>query len=230
MTEDLSNKEEVFHQIIHDLKSPLAAILGLSEIFLKMLSADLKENQKDVVRKIHNHTKFALTLVEDILDVALISSGRLQIVKAPVQAKPYIDSVVHGHIINAAEKTITINVFINHDCIIHIDERRITQVLNNLLSNAIKFSYRGSVIDFVAFQEGDYYFFQVKDKGVGIKETELSQLFKPFSQLSNNPTANEKSTGLGLSIVRNLVDLHQGDIYVESVEGQGSTFTVKIPL
>ncbi|MDD5457095.1 MAG: HAMP domain-containing sensor histidine kinase [Candidatus Margulisbacteria bacterium] len=225
---DVLDKEEIFNQIIHDLKSPLAAILGLSEVFLRVLAGDLNEKQKEVIKKIGNHGRFALELIEDILDIENISSGKLQIEKTSVALKPFIEDIIQGHIIMAAEKNLQLNVQIPENIMVEVDERRMKQVLNNLINNALKFSHRGSNIDISAREDEHSIYIEVRDFGIGIKKEEIQLLFKPFSQLSNKPTANEKSTGLGLSIVRKLVELHNGEIFVDSEENKGSTFTIKL--
>lgn len=229
MDNGLLQKEEIFHQIIHDLKSPLASVLGLSEIFIRVLSPDLNENQKEVIRKIKKHTQFALELIEDLLEIQNLNIN-LSINKQPIPIKPLIENVAQGHLIKAAEKNIELTVQIDQDISIPADERRLKQVLDNLISNSLKFSHSGTQVLITSKTDDSFFYIIIKDQGIGIKEDEIKNLFQPFSQISGRPTGGEKSTGLGLSIVKKIVDLHQGEIFIVSEEDKGSTFTIKLPL
>jgi signal transduction histidine kinase len=225
----LTDRQEIFNNIIHDLKSPLAAITGLSEVFLRMLAPDMNDNQKEVIRKISRHARFALDLIEDLLDSERIASGQLILTHSKLDMRPFLDDIVQTHSIAGAEKSIRIDLTIKDDCILHTDERRLREVLNNLLTNALKFSHTDTKIVVSMSVEGAWCVIRVKDQGIGIKDDEIDKLFVPFAQLTNLPTGNEKSTGLGLSIVKNLIDLLGGSITVESVPEQGTTFTIKLP-
>ncbi len=223
------DKEDVFHGVVHDLKSPLAAIFGLSDIFLKVMAANLSDKQKEVIGKIKDHSQFALELVGDILDVENITSGKIIINRHNVSLKVFIETLIQTHLMAATEKGISVDIAIPQELNVPIDEKRMKQVLNNLLSNAVKFSNSGSKIEVSAYAEDEYYYIKIKDQGPGIKDEEIARLYKPFAQLSNQPTANEKSTGLGLSIVKNLVEILGGVVNVESLVGYGTTFTLKFP-
>ena len=218
------------NNIIHDLKSPLAAITGLSEVFLRMLSSNLNETQKDVIRKISGHARFALDLIEDLLDVERLEGGQLMISKTSVDMRLFLDDIVQAHSIDGAEKNIRIDLNVLGDCRLYTDVRRLKEILNNLVSNALKYSHPETTIVISTFVNGEWCVISVKDQGLGIKVEEIGMLFEPFSQMSNLPTGNEKSTGLGLSIVKHLVALLEGTIQVESVPNKGTTFTLKLPL
>ena len=224
-----TDQQDIFNNIIHDLKSPLAAITGLSEVFLRMLATDLNENQKEVVRKISRHARFALDLIEDLLDADRIARGQLVLAKNPLDLRPFLDDIVQTHCIAGAEKGIQIRLVVESDCILNTDERRLKEILNNLISNALKFSYPDTSILVSMSLDDGWCVISVKDQGIGIKGEEIEKLFTPFAQLTNLPTGDEKSTGLGLSIVKNLVELLGGSISVSSIENQGTTFTVRLP-
>ena len=194
-----------------------------------MLATDLNENQKEVVRKISRHARFALDLIEDLLDADRISRGQLVLSKSDVDLRSFLDDIVQTHSIAGAEKGIRIDLSIACDCVLRTDERRLKEVLNNLLSNALKFSHTDTTILVSMSMEGDACIISVTDHGIGIKQEEIEKLFTPFAQLTNLPTGNEKSTGLGLSIVKNLIELLGGSIAVSSVKNEGTTFTVRLP-
>lgn len=199
-------------------------------MFLRMLSANLNDNQKEVIRKISGHARFALDLIEDLLDVERIASGQVVLSKTSIDIRPFLDDIVQTHSIAGAEKNIRIDLKIAEDCTLNTDIRRLKEILNNLISNALKYSHPETTILVTTTVDGDWCVISVKDQGVGIKVEEMNMLFKPFAQLSNLPTGNEKSTGLGLSIVKNLVELLGGTIQVESLPSNGTTFTLKLPI
>lgn len=225
----IANKE-IFHEAVHDLKSPLTAILGLSEVFLKLLSVNLNDKQKEVITRIVSHSKFALELVEDILDIENIASGKIVVNRVDIGIREFLEDALQTHLIPATEKGIRLDLQIKADRLVPIDTKRMKQVVNNLISNAIKFSKSGTMVIVVASINKDSFSIKVLDQGPGIKEEEIGKLFQPFAQLSNKPTANEKSTGLGLSIVKNMIEVLGGSIKVESVAGAGTAFIVTMPL
>ncbi len=224
-------KEHSFlFEVIHDIKSPLGAIMGLSEIFLKLLSDDLKPNQKDVVSKIHKHAKFTLKLIEDLIDLEKMSRGEFTINKAPLEIKPFIESLVQCHQLHSVQKDIHIFQTIHKNMTINVDELRLQQILNNLINNAIKFSPKGSTINISTDDNQGYFYIKIIDQGPGIAPERVQDIFKPFANIGSLPTANEKGSGIGLSIVKKLLELHNGDIFVESEKDKGSTFVVQLPI
>ncbi len=218
------------HEVIHDIKSPLGAIMGLSEIFLKLLSDDLRPNQKDVVCKIHKHAKFTLKLIEDLLDLEKLNRGEFTIQKTTLEIRPLIEATVQSHQVHSGQKGILIFHHIHQNITIPADELRLQQVLNNLINNAIKFSPRGSIINIVTDNHEGYFYIKVIDTGVGIAPDKINDLFKPFAHIGSLPTNHEKGSGIGLSIVKKLLELHGGNIFVESEKDKGSSFVVQLPL
>lgn len=227
---ELEKDKRFIYQIIHDLKNPLGAILGLSEVFNRILAKNMNENQKDVIRKIHGHSKFALRLIEDLLDLEKLERGDFRVEKQPIEIRSFLQNVINSNQIMAAEKNIMIFMNIHCNMTIMLDIMRFHQILNNLISNAVKFSHIGSTIDIITDDNDGAFFFKVKDRGVGMTDADMENLFEPFAQVSSKPTGNERGAGLGLSIVKKLVELHSGEVYVESEVGKGSTFVLKIPL
>lgn len=226
----LEKDNNFVYEVIHDIKSPLGAIMGLSEIFLKLLSDDLKPNQKDVVAKIHKHAKFTLKLIEDLLDLEKINRGEFTINKSNLEIRPFLQHLVQCHQVHSGQKKILIFHNIHDNITISVDELRLQQVLNNLISNAIKFSPKGSIVNVVTDDYQGYLYIKVIDTGAGIPADKIQDLFTPFANIGSIPTANEKGSGLGLSIVKKLMELHDGDIFIESEVGKGSTFVVQLPI
>ena len=215
----------------HDLRNPLNAIQMYSEFLSDEASEVLTPEQLEFVSIIHSSSQFMLRLVNDLLDVAKIESGKLELNLARTDL---IDLIRHNVTLNntmASKKNISIDFHYDQDIpVALVDTAKIEQVLNNLIVNAIKFSNPGSVINVKVARSGKGAVISVKDQGQGIPDGEIDKLFKPFQRTSVRSTGGEDSTGLGLAIVRKIVMGHQGRVWVESEVGKGSTFYVALPL
>lgn len=215
----------------HDLRNPLNAIQMYSEFLSDEASEVLTPEQLEFVSIIHSSSQFMLRLVNDLLDVAKIESGKLELNLARTDL---IDLIRHNVTLNntmASKKNISIDFHYDQDIpVVLVDTAKIEQVLNNLIVNAIKFSNPGSVINVKVARSGKEAVISVKDQGQGIPDGEIDKLFKPFQRTSVRSTGGEDSTGLGLAIVRKIVMGHQGRVWVESEVGKGSTFYVALPL
>jgi signal transduction histidine kinase len=172
-----------------------------------------------------------LRLLNDLLDVSAIESGNLNLRLVKADLGQVVKNNVEFNNVVSQKKHITIQ-FDQSGQIpeIYFDEMKIEQVLNNLISNAVKFSQPGTKVDVSMARNGDSIVVSVSDKGPGIPEAELGRLFMPFERTSVKSTGGEKSTGLGLSIVRKLILGHKGKIWVESTVGNGSTFYYSLPV
>ncbi len=214
----------------HDLRNPLNAIQMYSEFLSDEASEVLTPEQIEFVSIIHSSSQFMLRLVNDLLDVAKIESGKLELNLARTDL---IDLIQHNVTLNntmASKKNISIDFQYDQDIPeTLVDTAKIEQVLNNLIVNAIKFSNEGSVINVKVARSGKEAVISVKDQGQGIPANEIDKLFKPFQRTSVRSTGGEDSTGLGLAIVRKIVMGHQGRVWVESEVGKGSTFYVALP-
>ncbi len=215
----------------HDLRNPLNAIQMYSEFLSDEASEILTPEQIEFVSIIHSSSQFMLRLVNDLLDVAKIESGKLEL---DLTRTDLIDLIRHNVTLNntmASKKNISIDFHYDQDIPeTLVDTAKIEQVLNNLIVNAIKFSNQGSVINVKVARSGKEAVISVKDQGQGIPDGEIDKLFKPFQRTSVRSTGGEDSTGLGLAIVRKIVMGHQGTVWVESEVGKGSTFYVALPL
>ncbi|MBF0454586.1 MAG: hybrid sensor histidine kinase/response regulator [Magnetococcales bacterium] len=212
----------------HDLRNPLSAICGLSEMLLQM---ELPEaDRRKFITTIRGAGKQMLNLINDLLDVSVIESGKFDLDLRPEDLAKLAKERVGLVRLLAEKKEITLVSELQETPPTFFDTDRIAQVLDNLLSNAIKFSPLGSQITVRTETQEGLVCFQVSDQGPGIPEKEQNKLFGEFQKLSVRPTGNEKSTGLGLSIVKKMVDAHQGSITVESQVGKGSTFTLALKI
>ena len=227
----LNDTKDKFISIVsHDLRTPFSSIIGFAEL---LMDKDLENEKRDQYAKfILESSKSMLNLVNSLLDWTRLQTGRLDFEPRRVNAKSIIASsyqMVAGAAIN---KNIRILNDVIHDVFIHADHDLLIQVFNNLLSNAIKFTNSGGKIIVGAFPmvEKMMIKFSVKDEGVGIKEEDLKKLFKVESKFTLAGTAGEKGSGLGLSLCYDIVKKHGGDIWIESVYGEGTDFLFTIPI
>jgi len=211
----------------HDLRNPLSSMRGLAEL---MLDAPLEtEQQHEFLDTIRRTSDEMLTLVNDLLDISVIESGKLDLRRADQDVSKLVRQRMRHLEPHARSKQIALQVDAPEGQRVSIDPARFAQVVDNLVSNAIKFSPIGSTVA-IALRFGDNGFtLGVQDQGPGIPEQDRKLLFRSFQKLSARPTGGEKSTGLGLAIVKKIVDAHDGQIEVDGAPGGGTRFTVTMP-
>jgi signal transduction histidine kinase len=224
-------KNEFLGMAAHDLRSPIGNIQNLAEL---MLDHDVKMGQEEsaeVVTMIRNLSQGMMALLNDLLDITTIESGKIDLQPTPVAMRPYLREIEHYHRLLAEGKKIHLRIEIGESIpLVVFDKERIQQVLNNLLSNAIKFSPVHTMVRLRVRPTPAGIEFSVIDQGQGIRSEEQSKLFGAFQRTSTKPTAGEHSTGLGLSICKKIVELHGGSIGVESEVGRGSRFFFILPM
>ncbi|MGQ9806773.1 MAG: tetratricopeptide repeat-containing sensor histidine kinase [Chlorobiales bacterium] len=227
-------KNEFLAIAAHDLKSPLQTIMGFAELIKEKLDrAELVSRQAE---SIFNASKRMLKLIDDLLKTAAIESGRLELKKTLTDVAELLRLVVEEHRYYASKKELEIHFEADGDCIVNVDALRLYDVFENLLSNAIKYSPKGKAIVASArlVQRADAPNVQtevlitIKDEGLGMTEDDVRNA--KFQKLSSRPTGGESSTGLGLSIVKELVALHGGNVWIESEgKNKGTTFFIVLP-
>jgi two-component system, OmpR family, sensor kinase len=215
----------------HDLRNPLNAIQMYSEFLLEEATDNLDAEQMEFVSIIHTSSQFMLQLVNDLLDVAKIEAGKLELNVGPGDLVCLAKNNVKLNATLASRKDIRVEF--DHSepsLVIMVDEAKMEQVLNNLISNAVKFSSPGSSVRVRVEKAGSKALVSVEDQGQGIPAEEWDSLFRPFQKTSVRSTGGEESTGLGLAIVHKIVQGHDGRVWVESEVGKGSKFFVELPL
>jgi signal transduction histidine kinase len=211
----------------HDLRNPLSSVRGLAELMLQMPLPP--EQQKEFLETIHRTSDEMLGLVNDLLDVAVIESGKLELRLAEQDVARLLERRVRHLEPHARGKQITLDVDAPGAPRARVDPARFGQVIDNLVSNAVKFSPPSTTVRVALQQRDGRLVFSVQDQGPGIPEADRKLLFRSFQKLSAQPTGGEKSTGLGLAIVKRIVDAHGGTIEVDSEPGRGTRFTVSVP-
>jgi signal transduction histidine kinase len=213
----------------HDLKSPLNGILGLINL-IKNRQDNLSVQQQEYLCYIENACTSMKVMVTNLLDINRIEQGLNTIEPMPFVLAKILEHQIKITKEHADKKSIRVVLENNNtDIIVTTDEAAFTRIVDNLLSNALKFSPPGRTIWITITQREDHVTIGFTDQGPGIKPEEIGLLFNKFKKLSNRPTAGESSTGLGLSIVRELVTLLNGKLHVTSIPDKGSTFTVELP-
>ena len=228
LTELNELKDKYLGIAAHDLRNPLSSIRGMSEMLIEM---DVDEDtQKSFVESINRVSNQMLTLINDLLDVSVIESGGFELNFTEGNLSGLIDERVGIATVNAQRKKITLSTDLQKVSNCMFDAERFRQVADNLITNAIKFSPAETNIHLTCQEIGNSIEIAVSDQGPGIPPEEIDKLFGAFQTLSTRPTGGEKSTGLGLSIAKQIVDSHGGNIEVQSKIGIGTTFVVRIPI
>ncbi len=217
--------------VSHELRTPLNAILGYAEMFKEAVYGPMNEKQINMADRIMKNTQRLLGLINDLLDQAQMEAGKLTIHNQAFRVADLLDSL-HGLMDkSAADKHLQLTSEVDRalpEALIG-DPARLQQILVNLVNNAIKFTDRGNV-HVRLFRQGDKWGIEVADSGEGIRESDLPYIFETFRQVDSDATRSHGGFGLGLSIVKQLVQLMNGEIDVSSRLGEGTVFTVVLPL
>ncbi|WP_432735292.1 hybrid sensor histidine kinase/response regulator [Maridesulfovibrio sp. FT414] len=222
-------KNQFLGMAAHDLRSPISGINGFTQLLLDNLCGDLTEEQRDIIEVINVANWQMNEMVNDLLDISAIESGQLKLKKEKAYLRELVESRLRIHCISARNKAITFRTDLQEVGPIWFDVRRMGQVIDNLLTNALKFSPAGSFVDLSLAGEGGEVEFCVRDYGQGVPPEEKSLLFQTFKKTRVRPTAGETSTGLGLHIVKKIVEAHGGRVWVDSVFGKGASFYFSLP-
>jgi len=224
-------KAEFLQNVTHELRTPLAPIMVNSEVLLLKKIGDLTPVQEEIVQSIFQSTKRLNSLIDDLLDLTKMESGKMKYQFTRVNPESLVNNSLVETYPFIQEKGIEINKQI--ECgsrLIYGDSSRLIQLLTNLLRNAVKFTPEGGRIDLSIRGNGsDKIELMVSDTGIGIPSSKLDRIFDRFYQVDGSATRKYKGAGLGLAIVKKIVEAHKGEIKVESREGAGTKFTVILP-
>ena len=226
-------KDEFLANMSHELRTPLNSILGLSEALQEEVYGSLTQKQAKSLHNIEGSGKHLLSLINEILDLAKIEAGKIELEYHKISLENLIQSSLVFIKQTALKKQLKVTSSISSKVeYFNADEKRMKQILVNLLSNAVKFTPEGGEmsLEAVVNMESHTIDFIVKDSGIGISQEDLAKLFQAFVQIDSKLSREFEGTGLGLALVKNLVELHNGSISVESEVEKGSCFTVTIPL
>ncbi len=232
---ELKKLDEMKNQFLgiaaHDLRNPIGNIVSIAHLLNEELVDSLEPQQQKFLHVISQLGEFGLNLLNDLLEYSKITSGKRQLNLKKINPNKLIKETIEFNQFYANSNNIEL-LYKSQGKVKHVsaDQQAFHQILNNLISNAVKFSPEHSKVELGLIPGEKFHTFFVKDEGPGIPGQEQDKLFKPFSTTSAKPRNNEKSTGLGLWIVNNLVHSHGGNIWVKSSEGKGTVIYFSLPV
>jgi signal transduction histidine kinase/putative methionine-R-sulfoxide reductase with GAF domain len=230
LAEASQHKSQFLANMSHELRTPLNAILGYTELIIDNIYGDTPAKMREVLYRIERNGQHLLGLINDVLDLSKIEAGQLTLTLSDYSLKDVVRSVFSAVEPLASEKKLAFKVEMPADLPRGCgDERRLTQVLLNLVGNAIKFTDTGEVA-ITASSANRSFTVAVRDTGPGISPVDQAKLFQEFQQADDSITKKKGGTGLGLAISKRIIEMHGGRIGVESVLGQGSTFSFTLPI
>ena len=222
-------KNEFLANISHELRTPLNSILGFSDILGTQLYGNLNSKQEEYVNDIKVSATHLLGMINEVLDMSKIEANAMKIVKSAFWISRAVDEVANILYPLAQKKNIILKKNMDADFEVFADYQKIQQILYNLVSNAIKYSPENDEVEITVNADDESFRIFVHDNGIGIDKKYHGKIFAKFVQLDSAYTKKESSTGLGLTITKELVELHGGKISLISEVNNGSTFIVEIP-
>jgi PAS domain S-box-containing protein len=224
-------KNDFLANMSHELRTPLNSIIGFSDMLYEQAYGELNQKQLRAVDNISNSGKHLLNLINGILDLSKIEANKMELNYREFELAANLDLIRNVLYPIADKKNIEIEIDMDKRIKkIRADEDKFTRIMYNLVDNAIKFSFENSLVKIGVRKKRDLVEITVKDTGIGIKAEDQNKLFKPFSQVNSSSSKKFQGTGLGLSLVKQIVNLHGGYVWFRSEEGEGSTFAFAIPI
>jgi len=225
------HKSDFLANMSHELRTPLNAIIGFSEVLSEKMFGELNEKQADYMKDIHESGKHLLSLINDILDLSKIEAGRMDLEISSFDLPSALSNAMTLVRERAQRHGIKLGLEVDKRLgEFQADERKFKQIVLNLLSNAVKFTHDGGRVDVSAKSFDGKIEIAVRDTGIGIAPEDQKTVFEEFKQVGRDYTRKAEGTGLGLALTKRFVELHGGEIRLESAPGKGSTFTFTLPV
>lgn len=223
-------KEKMFSLVVHDLRSPFNAIMGFSDIIVNEYEDLTKTEIVEIAANIYKSSKGAIGLIENLMEWAKIQLNKISFKPEEINLYESIENTIDLSKLYSKKKQILIEENIPQDIKIYTDKNLLNTVIRNLLSNAIKFTSQEGQIKITAKKVNEHVELSVKDSGIGISEENIQKLFKENEYYTTKGTSNEKGSGIGLFLCKNLIKKLSGDIWVNSQPGEGSEFVFTLPI
>jgi signal transduction histidine kinase len=225
------HKSEFLANMSHELRTPPNAILGFSEVLAERMFGEVNEKQAEYLQDILSSGRHLLSLINDILDLSKVEAGRLELELGQFHLPTALDNALTLVRERATRHGIRLSQTVDERVgNIVADERKVKQILLNLLSNAVKFTPEGGRVSLTATAAEGVVTIAVSDTGIGIAPEDQATIFEEFRQVGRDDARKQEGTGLGLTLAKKFVELHGGQIGVQSHVGQGSTFTFTLPV
>jgi len=224
-------KSDFLARMSHELRTPLNVVMGFAELMLDQVPGEINEEQRQCLDDILTSSRHLLGLINEVLDLAKVEAGKVELKLKNIALSEVVESVTSAMTAVLSQRKQSLDVRLDDGLpLVQADEARLRQVFFNLLSNASKFTSDGGKLKIEASTKDGWCQVSVSDNGTGIKEEDLKQIFEPFYQVDDSMTRERRGTGLGLTLVKELVEMHGGRILVESKYGRGSSFIFTLPL
>jgi signal transduction histidine kinase len=225
------NKSEFLARMSHELRTPLNAIMGASELLQAGLWGELTEKQQEYIGHIRAGGDHLLSLINDVLDISKVESGKEELHLEPVSLQALLQSCAATARAAGAPKELTLALEQPEpDVIFEADERKLKQVLLNVLSNATKFSPPGGRVGLSARVRGEEIMFSIEDGGPGVPAEFRDRIFEEFFRVDDRASRSQPGTGLGLAVAKRLIELHHGRIWLDASGPEGSCFCLTVPM
>lgn len=220
-------KSEFVSTVSHELRTPLASILGFTEL---IMTRELKpDRQKKYLSTIHNEAGRLTALINDFLDIQRMESGKQGYEKKQIELLPIIKKVIELQQVHSDKHNIVLEMLDGCDSVVG-DAEKLEQAMTNLVHNAIKYSPEGGEIRIIIYEKDGFVTIEIQDEGLGIPPEAIDKVFEKFYRVDNSDRRSIGGTGLGLAIVKEIIQFHDGEIDVKSQYGEGSTFTISLPV
>jgi len=224
-------KSEFLARMSHELRTPLNVIIGFAELMLDRVPGEINEEQRQCLDDILTSGQHLLGLINDVLDLSKVEAGKMELRLRNIALSEVVESLTSAMVPVLAQRKQSLDVDLEPGLPpVHADEGKLKEVFFNLVSNSAKFTPDGGKLKIEAVRKGDWCQVSLSDNGIGIKKEDQEQIFEPFYQVNNSVAGEKKGTGLGLALVKQIVEMHGGRIWVESEYGKGSRFTFTLPL
>jgi PAS domain S-box-containing protein len=227
-------KSEFVSTVSHELRTPMTSIKGYADLMLMGAAGGMSSPQERYLKVIKNNADRLHMLVNDLLNISRIETGKTTLDLRPLDIPQVIDQVVEGHLngrIQHESKKLKVSTDIESSLpLVNADHARVTQILTNLIDNAFNYTPEDGLISLSVKSNGEYVFVSVQDSGIGISEENQQKIFERFFRAEDEKVQAVPGTGLGLAIVRSLIEMHGGQLKVDSKLGEGSTFTFNLPV
>jgi signal transduction histidine kinase len=224
-------KNEFIATASHELRTPLTSIRGYVDLLLLGTLGSLSQAQNDFLKVVKNNVARLVELIDDLLDVSKVEAGELRLRREPLDMSEVLYEVGESLYSQFSERSISLAIDVAQGLPkVVADRSRVRQIVVNLVSNACKYTPEGGHVDLVLSNGGDKLRVDVRDTGVGITEEAQPHIFTPFFRADNPLRDQVGGTGLGLNITKRLVELHGGEIWFETSQGRGTTFSFTLPL